>query len=99
MTQNDTNRVINEDQFFEWWNSDDPFTTELPSFNSDTPLFWALQGWAACARVERKLMAAAMREWIDAAALGNFGKPNYTQPIESVDETLRARGTYSGNNP
>ena len=26
-------------------------------------------------------------------------KPNYTQPIESVDETLRARGTYSGNNP
>ena len=27
------------------------------------------------------------------------GKPNYTQPIESVDETLRARGTYSGNNP
>ena len=27
------------------------------------------------------------------------GEPNYTQPIESVDETLRARGTYSGNNP
>lgn len=27
------------------------------------------------------------------------GKPNYTQPIESADEALRARGTYSGNNP
>jgi len=73
MTQKDTNRVVNEDQFFEWWNSDDPFT-ELPSFNKDTPLFWALQGWAACARVERKLMAAAMREWMNAVALQEMNK-------------------------
>ena len=70
MTQNDTNRVPNEDQFFEWWNSDDPFT-ELPSFNKDTPLFWALQGWAACARLERIKMDAVVRQLIDTGTLSN----------------------------
>jgi len=72
MTQNDTNRVPNEDQFFEWWNGDN--LVDYLNVNEGTPLYWAMQGWIACAALERKLMAPAMREWINAAALGNLNK-------------------------
>jgi hypothetical protein len=70
MTQRDTNRVPNEDQFFEWWNSDEPFV-ELGSFKKDTPLFWALQGWAACSALERIKMDAVVRQLIDTGTLAS----------------------------
>jgi hypothetical protein len=48
MTQSDTNRVVNEEQFFEWWNGDE--LAEIPSFNKTTKIYWALQGWHAALR-------------------------------------------------
>ena len=39
---------MNDDQFFKWWNRDD--LVELPSFNKNTKLYWALQGWQAALR-------------------------------------------------
>lgn len=58
------------DKFFEWWDSDEPFV-ELGNFNKDTPLYWALQGWAACERLERIKMDAVVRQLIDTGTLAS----------------------------
>jgi hypothetical protein len=69
MTQNDTNRVPNEDQFFEWWNGDN--LADYLNVNKDTPLYWAMQGWIACAALERIKMDAVVRQLIDTGTLAS----------------------------
>lgn len=44
---------MNDDKFFEWWDGDE--LVELPSFNKDTPLYWAMQGWYAALRELNKI--------------------------------------------
>lgn len=45
MTQSDTNRVVNEEPFFAWWNGDD-MSSRNP-YDKGTRLYWAWEGWLA----------------------------------------------------
>ena len=59
-------RIINELQFFEWWNGDE--LVENTGYEKGTPIYWAIQGW----------QAANKQPWVKTYS---GDKPNYTQPI------------------
>jgi hypothetical protein len=56
-------RIINEPQFFEWWNGDE--LVEGTGYEKGTPIYWAMQGW----------QAANKEPWVKTYS---GGKPNYT---------------------
>jgi hypothetical protein len=76
-------RIINEPQFFEWWNGDE--LVEGTGYEKGTPIYWAMQGW----------QAANKEPWVKTYSGGN---PNYTQPKEWIsltdDEIADAFGDY-----
>ncbi|NBR22375.1 MAG: hypothetical protein EBU08_01000 [Micrococcales bacterium] len=76
-------RIINEPQFFEWWNGDE--LVEGTGYEKGTPIYWAMQGW----------QAANKEPWVKTYS---GGKPNYTQPKEWIsltdDEIADAFGDY-----
>jgi hypothetical protein len=45
-------RVINEPQFFEWWNGDE--LVDGTGYEKGTPIYWAMQGWEAALREMNK---------------------------------------------
>jgi len=76
-------RIINEPQFFEWWNGDE--LVEGTGYEKGTPIYWAMQGW----------QAANKEPWVKTYS---GSKPNYTQPKEWIsltdDEIADAFGDY-----